>query len=117
MVDFPNHAEDHNDHANAPLPRVLHGIEEYRSIGIKPSKLSIALPWYGYDYVCSDLQPSADCVPVPKGGYPNRQPGLGEVLDLHATVGAPPIVFNPVSVSKYFGASRSPSSPTLQSRS
>ena len=81
-------------------------------MGIEVSKLSVALPWYGYDYVCSDLQPGKDCIPVPAGGYPNRQPGLGQVLDLHAdlhalhalhaAVGAPPIVFNPGSVSKHF---------------
>ena len=106
---------DNGKAANSPLPAVLHGIDGYKRMGIPLAKLSVALPWYGYDIVCDDVQPDVDCV-APKG-FPNRQPGLGEVLDLHAIVGAPPIVFNPVSVSKYFGTSRSTSSPALQSRS
>ena len=53
-----------------------------------------------YDYVCDTLQPGVDC--VPPTGFPNKEPGLGEVLDLYKAVGSPPIVFDNVSVSKYF---------------
>jgi hypothetical protein len=79
---------------------VLHGIDIYRKIGIPLAKLDVALPWYGYDIVCNDPQPGPTCVtPV---GFPNRQIGLGQILDLHNAVGAPPIVFDPITVSKRF---------------
>lgn len=29
---------------------------EYLSLGIKPDKLVLGLPWYGYDYPCVELQ-------------------------------------------------------------
>lgn len=31
-------------------------VGEYLSLGIKPEKLVLGLPWYGYDYPCIDLQ-------------------------------------------------------------
>ena len=39
---------------------------------------------------------------MPPAGFPNTQPGLGQTLDLHAAVGSPRVVFDNVSVSKYF---------------
>lgn len=31
-------------------------MEEYLALGIKPEKLVLGLPWYGYDYPCLDLK-------------------------------------------------------------
>ena len=31
-------------------------VEEYLALGIKPEKLVLGLPWYGYDYPCVDLK-------------------------------------------------------------
>lgn len=87
-------------HANAPLPSVLGGLAWYRQHGIPLAKLDVALPWFGYDYLCNSSQPGKDC--VPPAGFPNTQPGLGQTLDLHAAVGSPRVVFDNVSVSKYF---------------
>ena len=42
------------------------------------------LPWYSYDFVCDSLEPGPDCVPL--AGFPHANPGLGQVLDLHAAV-------------------------------
>lgn len=74
--------------------------EWYKQQGISLAKIDMLLPWYAYDYVCSTLQEGLDC--VPPTGFPHSNPGLGQVLDLHATVGSPSIFFDNVSVSKYF---------------
>ena len=31
-------------------------VEEYLALGIKPEKLVLGLPWYGYDYPCIELK-------------------------------------------------------------
>ena len=93
-----------NGAANSPLPGVLHGIAEYKHLGVPLRKLNVALPWYGYDYVCDSLTPGANCTAPP--GFPNRQLGLGQILDLRQAAGLPTVQFDRVSVSKrfeYFG--------------
>ena len=65
------------------------------------SKIDMLLPWYAYDYVCDDPQlERLDC--VPPAGFPHTNPGIGEVMDLRASVGSPRVVFDRVSASKYF---------------
>lgn len=86
--------------ANSPLPAVLGGIEEYRNLSIPLSKLNVALPWYGYDIVCDSLAPSELC--TPPVAFPNRQIGLGQILDLHRSSGNPTIVLHEDSVCKSF---------------
>ena len=56
-----------NDHAaaNCPLPELLEGIAQYGQLGIPPSQLVIALPWYGYDYTCQDDSIGSPCKLVP----------------------------------------------------
>eukprot|EP01050_Picozoa_sp_SAG11_P036333 SAG11_NODE_13770_length_640_cov_1.249538_2_plen_162_part_01 len=48
---------------NAAMPVVKAGVECYRSLGVPPSKLVLAFPWYGYDYTCAarDQSPSSVC--------------------------------------------------------
>jgi spore germination protein YaaH len=50
---------------NCPLPLLLEGIEQYGALGIPPSQLVIALPWYGHDYSCVNQQSGSPCVLVP----------------------------------------------------
>ncbi|KYQ93032.1 glycoside hydrolase family 18 protein [Tieghemostelium lacteum] len=38
--------------ANTPAQRAWQGTESFLNLGIPPSKLVMALPWYGYDYTC-----------------------------------------------------------------
>jgi hypothetical protein len=71
-------------HANAPLPGVLRGIEWYKGQGVSPHKIDMLLPWYSYDFVCDNLEPGPDCIPL--AGFPHTNPGIGQVLDLHAAV-------------------------------
>ena len=36
-------------------------MQKYQSLGIRPEKLVLGLPWYGYDYPCLKLQSSNVC--------------------------------------------------------
>jgi len=38
--------------ANAALPVVKNGAECFSKLGVLPSQLVLAMPWYGYDYTC-----------------------------------------------------------------
>ena len=39
--------------ANAALPVVQNGVDCYGALGVPPSKLVLAMPWYAYDYTCA----------------------------------------------------------------
>ena len=80
---------------------------QYKALGIDPSRLVVALPWYAYDFTCAPTPHAPDCDLPPGGHHANwsassRQLGYGQVLDLHAAVGSPPITLNTSSVSKRF---------------
>ena len=48
--------------ANAALPVVKNGVSCYEKMGVPPSKLVLAFPWYGYDYTCrEDAQNETSC--------------------------------------------------------
>jgi spore germination protein YaaH len=96
--------------ANAPLPAILDGVtRQYPALGISPSRLVVALPWYAYVFRCSTTTIGTNCS-LPAGAKHNRtvwemsyfQLGYGEVLDLHASVGAPPVTYDQTSVFKWF---------------
>ena len=38
--------------ANAPYFGMVHGIQRYLDVGIKPAQLVLGVPWYGYSYPC-----------------------------------------------------------------
>ena len=113
--------------ANAPLPAIVDGVvRQYKALGIKPGRLVVALPWYAYDFTCDTTldipttdQPHPTSTPtptptptptcdLPPGGHNanwetvHKTFGYGEVLDLHAASGAPPIMFNATTVTKWF---------------
>ncbi|XP_068599248.1 di-N-acetylchitobiase [Brachionichthys hirsutus] len=58
--------------ANAPLSQTLNGYEQYLNLTIKPTKLVMGLPWYGYDYPCLNLSQEGICsiAKVPFRGAP-----------------------------------------------
>jgi spore germination protein YaaH len=96
--------------ANAPLPLILDGVtRQYIALGILPSRLVVALPWYAYVFCCSTATIGTNCS-LPAGASHNRtlwgmsyfQIGYGEVLDLHESVGAPPVTYDQTSVFKWF---------------
>ena len=96
--------------ANAPLPAILDGVtRQYPALGISPSRLVVALPWYSYVFRCSTAIIGANCSLL-AGAKHNRtvwdmsyfQIGYGEVLDLHVAVGAPPVTYDQISVCKWF---------------
>ena len=96
--------------ANAPLPAILDGVtRQYPALGIAPSQLVVALPWYAYVFVCSTATIGTNCS-LPAGAKHNTatweqshfQVGYGEVLDLHEAVGAPPVTYDQISVFKWF---------------
>lgn len=96
--------------ANAPLPAILDGVtRQYKTLGIAPSHLVVALPWYAYVFRCSTAVFGANCS-LPAGAKRNRTVwdmsyfnlGYGEVLDLHESIGAPPVTYEQTSVYKWF---------------
>jgi spore germination protein YaaH len=96
--------------ANAPLPAILDGVtRQYPALGIEPSRLVVALPWYAYSFQCSTATIGTNCS-LPAGAKHDTkiwemsylQLGYGEVLDLHEVVGAPPVTYDHYSVFKWF---------------
>lgn len=96
--------------ANAPLPAILDGVQrQYPALGIDPSRLVVALPWYSYEFVCSTPTIGSNCS-LPAGAkhttkiweQSNLQLGYGEALDLHASLGAPLVTYDNISVFKWF---------------
>ncbi|XP_034293003.1 di-N-acetylchitobiase-like [Pantherophis guttatus] len=47
--------------ANAPYKQTLVGYDHYIRMGINPKKLVMGVPWYGYDYICSNLHKDHVC--------------------------------------------------------
>ena len=96
--------------ANAPLPAILDGVRrQYPALGVAPSRLIVALPWYAYSFVCSTPSLGSDCS-LPVGAKHNSaiwensyaQLGYGEVLDLHSTLGRPLVSYNQTAQYKWF---------------
>ncbi|KAH9500461.1 hypothetical protein Btru_071991 [Bulinus truncatus] len=48
--------------ATLPLSKLLHGISEYASHHISPSRVILGIPWHGYDYKCNKLENEAVCI-------------------------------------------------------
>lgn len=96
--------------ANAPLPLILDGVQrQYHTLGVAPSKLIVALPWYAYSFICSTPNLGANCS-LPAGAKHNtriweqsyQQLGYGEVLDLYSAIGRPPVTYNKIVQYKWF---------------
>ncbi|XP_067845925.1 di-N-acetylchitobiase-like [Heptranchias perlo] len=51
--------------ANAPYYQTLSGYSAYISLGIDSRKLVLGVPWYGYDYPCTQLLEAGRCA-LPK---------------------------------------------------
>ena len=47
--------------ANAPLTKLMGGIQEYISAGVPRSKLVVGLPWFGYNFACTNNTAGAPC--------------------------------------------------------
>lgn len=92
---------------NAPLSAVVGGLQQYKALGIAPSKLVVALPWYAYDFTCAAAAPDVPCVLSPAGHHGDwykvhRQLGYGQLLDLYDAMGQPNITYDRASQSKWF---------------
>ena len=44
--------------ANSSVPVAVRSIQRYTDLGISPSKLIMGVPWYSYDYPCTDAMES-----------------------------------------------------------
>lgn len=78
-----------DEHANAPLPGLIDGVEQYRHLGVDPSQLVMALPWYGYMFTCANNTRGSYCSIVgnqvhgcPRSECP--QIGFGQILGLRS---------------------------------
>eukprot|EP01059_Diplonema_ambulator_P029700 TRINITY_DN4938_c0_g1_i1.p1 TRINITY_DN4938_c0_g1~~TRINITY_DN4938_c0_g1_i1.p1 ORF type:complete len:411 (+),score=73.94 TRINITY_DN4938_c0_g1_i1:170-1234(+) len=45
---------------NAALPIVYQGVQQYLALGVPPQKIILGLPWYGYDYPCTNDAPDQE---------------------------------------------------------
>eukprot|EP01047_Picozoa_sp_COSAG01_P041896 COSAG01_NODE_3626_length_5856_cov_134.101963_4_plen_379_part_00 len=50
-----------NPRANSPLAGLQATVKQFRDFGVAPSKLVMALPFYGVDYTCNNTHPSGSC--------------------------------------------------------
>eukprot|EP01052_Picozoa_sp_SAG31_P022841 SAG31_NODE_1840_length_7122_cov_2.822156_4_plen_1100_part_00 len=63
---------DWNPHANCPFPGLVSAAQQFHTVGVPPSKLVLALPFYGYDFPCSNNSIGSFCtVPGanPRGSF------------------------------------------------
>ncbi len=54
--------KDWNPHANSPFPGLVAAQRQFQAVGVPPSKLVLALPWYGYDFPCSNNSIGTFCM-------------------------------------------------------
>ena len=51
-----------DEHANAPLPGIVAGVAQYQhTLGVPASQLVLALPFYGYQFACTNNSKGAFC--------------------------------------------------------
>jgi len=110
--DFPNWAARPPQLANSPLPGLRKSLEQFAQIGIPADKLILALPWYGYDFVCdNNATLGAPCLPNCTRSSPNWQVDcpqrdykqiMPSLLRATKAQGRDPWRFDPVSTSVYF---------------
>jgi di-N-acetylchitobiase len=71
--------------ANSPIDRLKLGMDDYSSLGVPASKLVLGLPWYGWDFPCTEASGDVCSVDPPAGkpwyGYAT-QVGYTDVLKL-----------------------------------
>eukprot|EP01043_Picozoa_sp_COSAG02_P026969 COSAG02_NODE_1569_length_11894_cov_51.145994_9_plen_1216_part_00 len=96
--------------ANSPLPVILDGVRrQYPALGVAPSRLIVALPWYAYSFTCSTASLDSNCS-LPASIRHNTklweesylQLGYGEVLDLHTEMGSPSVTYDTSAQYKWF---------------
>jgi len=71
--------------ANCGLQVVQQGVDCFASLGVPASKLVLAMPWYGYDYMChrGPNDPETACttsVSASQVGYPQMVSGLSKAI-------------------------------------
>ena len=100
--------------ANAPLPGLRATVAQYGQLGVAPSKLVMALPWYGKDFACAPLQgtaataagprasPCTLLVPdTPSGVWPCSGPGCYT----HLPTCVPLLNYETIAAARYANAS------------
>jgi hypothetical protein len=53
--------------ANSPLGRLTQGMDDYASLGVGANKLVMGLPWYGWDFPCTESSGDVCSVKPPAG--------------------------------------------------
>lgn len=74
--------------ANSPIDRLVKGMNEYADLGVGAGSLVMGLPWYAWDFPCSEDASGAPCSVDPPAGKPwygyATQVGYSDVLKLAA---------------------------------
>jgi di-N-acetylchitobiase len=50
-----------DEHANTPLPGIAAGVAQYNMLGVPASQLVVALPFYGYQFACTNNSVESFC--------------------------------------------------------
>ena len=70
--------------ANCGLQVVQQGVKCFASLGVPASKLVLAMPWYGYDYIChpgtDPEQACATSISASQVEYPEMAAGLANAI-------------------------------------
>ena len=78
--------------ANCPFDGLNKSVAGYASYGVKPHQIVYGLPWYGYDFPCSDATPGAPCEPsCPDGRESCPQVDYKEVVQCRLAGGSAPV--------------------------
>ena len=71
--------------ANSPLYAIAECVRQYRALGVAPSQLVLAFPWYGYDFPCANTTRQAagePCKLIEHGAHIGGwERGFGTVVD------------------------------------
>ena len=99
--------------ANSPIDRLVKGMTDYAALGVGAGSLVMGLPWYGWDFPCSEDASGAPCSVDPPAGKPwfgyATQVGYGDVLKLAASADLRPTapVLDDATMTKRFDYWRS----------
>ena len=94
--------------ANSPIGRLLQGIKDYGALGVDAGALVMGLPWYGWDFPCTELKTGDACSVDPPAGKPwygyATQVGYPAVMKLVGQAALRPTtpVLDSASMTKHF---------------
>eukprot|EP01006_Ploeotia_vitrea_P014682 TRINITY_DN39999_c0_g1_i1.p1 TRINITY_DN39999_c0_g1~~TRINITY_DN39999_c0_g1_i1.p1 ORF type:complete len:368 (+),score=8.62 TRINITY_DN39999_c0_g1_i1:42-1145(+) len=87
---------------NCPMSGLKEGLGKYKKLGITGDKIVIGLPWYGYDFPCTETSaPDTPCHVVKPFGGGKWQKCYNEMLEMEKSAVVAP-QYTPSKDARYF---------------